>query len=36
MNELLENVGLGMGLWAGYHIITVVFPVIKNFLGGII
>ena len=35
MSELLENVGLGMGLWAGYHIITAVFPVIKNFLGGV-
>ena len=33
MSELLEDVGLGMGLWAGYHIITAIFPAVINLLG---
>ena len=33
MSELLENVGLGMGLWAGYHIITAIFPALRNLMG---
>ncbi len=34
MNELLEDIGLGMGLWAGYHGISLMFPTIRSFLGG--